>query len=88
MKPEIVGISRIFKEDDPALRRETLIKCVEVKDGKYRRKTLMMTQAERWLLESIAMRIFINRKKYVDMTKTVRDDGTVEMKAILTVEKL
>lgn len=87
MKPEVVGISRVFKDDDPALYRETIIHCIEVKDGKYKRKSIMVTEAEKWLLESIAMRLFIDRKKYIDISKTRLGDGTIEVKGLLTVER-
>ena len=88
MKTEIIGIRRVFKDDDPTLYRKTLIKCIEVgEDGKYHRKSVMVSEAEKWLLESIAMRIFLHHKKYVDISKTRMGDDAVELKALMTVEK-
>lgn len=89
MKPEIIGIRRVFKDNDPELYRETVIKCIEVgADGKYHRKSIMVTEAEKWMLESIAMRIFLNHKKYIDMTRTRLEGDKTELRALLTIEKL
>lgn len=88
MTPEIIGIRRVFKDDDPALYRETVIKCIEVgDDGRYHRKSIMVTEAEKWLLESIAMRIFLHRKKYIDISKTRLGDNKTELRALMTVER-
>ena len=88
MEPEIIGIRRVFKDDDPALYRQTVIKCIEVgDDGRYHRKSVMVTEAEKWMLESIAMRVFLHHKRYVDMTKTKLGGDKTELRALMTVEK-
>lgn len=88
MKPEIIGIRRVYKNNDKEMYRKTVIHCNEIgKDGKIHAKSVVVTEAEKWILESIAMHLFLHHKKYVDFSKTSLGDDFTEIKGLLTVER-
>ena len=78
MLKQAVGISVVYDENDPRLKNKVEIHCNVVdKTGIVRHKSVKVTEAEKWVIESIAMRLFIDHKKVVKKDKT--DKGKVRL---------
>lgn len=80
-----VGIGAVYDADDPRLRAVVKIPCAYVdKKGVVRHKTARVTEAERWVIESIAMRLFLDHKKVLHKEKT--PEGKVKLTGYITIE--
>lgn len=80
-----VGIASIYDAEDPRLRTVVKIPCAYVdKKGVVRHKTARVTEAEKWVIESIAMRLFLDHKKVLHKEKT--PEGKVKLTGHITIE--
>lgn len=78
------GISCIYGENDDRLREKTEVVCRYVdRGGEQRTRTVRVTAAERWVIESLAMRLFLDHRKVVKKEKS--GDGKIRLTGVVTI---
>lgn len=81
-----IGITCTFKKADSRLKETKDIICAYAdKQGNIRHKTVSVTLAEKQLIESIAMRLFIEHKKVVRKLPE-GEDGKVVLQSVICVD--
>ena len=85
MKERRFAIASVYNDCDDRLKNKVEVPCTYV-DGKgnKRSKVVKVTEAEKFLIESIAMRLFLDRKRYIKKEKL--DGGYVRFVATLSVD--
>ena len=87
-KPKPIGITCIYDKEDIRLKNKEDIHCSYVGSGicknKVLHKTVSVTQAEKAVIESIAMRLFLDHKKIIKVEE--RPDGKVAVRGIIAVD--
>lgn len=80
-----IGIRSIYDEGDSRLTEKVEIPIAYAdKRGEVRHKTVRVTLAEKWVIESIAMRLFADHKKVVHKER-MRETGKVGVSAWVTI---
>ena len=80
-----IGITCNYKKGDNELTEKKDIICAYAdKKGNVRHKTVSVTLAEKRLIESIAMRLFLDHKKVVRKLPE-GEDGRVSMQGVIYV---
>ena len=86
MSEKTIGIATMFDRKDERLRNKVEIPCTYVnRKGEVVRRTVLATEAEKFMVEAIAMRLFLDRKKFIRREKL--GGGIVRMSATVTLEK-
>ena len=81
-----IGITCTFKKEDSQLKETKDIICTYAdKQGNIRHKTVSVTLAEKQLIESIAMRLFMEHKKVVRKLPE-GEDGRVVLQSVICVD--
>lgn len=81
-----IGITCTFDKKDNRLQEKKDIICNYAdKQGKLRHKTVSVTLAEKQLIESIAMRLFIEHKKVVRKLPE-GEDGKVVLQSVICID--
>lgn len=84
-KSKSIGIGCEYDREDDRLVRLSAVKCMAVnKDGKKEMRTVMVSEAERYVIEAIATRLFLDHKKVVKRERT--EDGRVRLVGRITYE--
>lgn len=84
MKEKVIGISCIYGENDERLKEKTPITCRLVdRGGITRTKVVKVTEAEKWLIESLAMRLFLEHRKVC--VKTKEGDGKIRLTGVVKI---
>ena len=85
IKKKPIGIGCEFDREDDRLVKLVPVHCTYVdRKGMIQKRTVMVTDAEKYVIESIAMRLFIDHRKVVKKEKTV--DGKVRLVGRMTYE--
>lgn len=83
-----IGISCLYDKDDPRLTVTEDIKIAYVGRGimhnRTCHKTVSVTKAEKAVIESIAMRLFLDHKKLITQEET--PDGKVKVTGVIAVD--
>lgn len=86
MSEQRIGIATLYDREDERLKKKVEVNCMYVdRNGTRRQKTVKVTEAEKYIVEAIAMRLFLDRKKFVKREKF--GDNMIRLSACLTVEK-
>ena len=81
-----IGITCVFKKGDERLKEKADIICSYAdKNGEIRYKTVSVTLAEKQLIESVAMRLFLEHKKVVRKLPE-GEDGKVALQSVICVD--
>lgn len=85
-----IGITCTFDKDDPRLTDTVDIHCAYAGKGIMKNrvchKTVTVTEAEKAVIESIAMRLFLDHKKVVKRVEG--KDGKVQLTGVIAVDAL
>ena len=77
------GIKAVYDREDERLRRKVEVRCQYVdKGGVVRANTVRVTEAEKWVIESIAMRLFLDHRRVIAKKK---DGDRVELTGVVTI---
>lgn len=83
-----IGISCTYEKDDPRLTEKVDIHVQYVGSGVMKNrvchKTVSVTEAEKAVIESIAMRLFLDHRKVVKQVKT--EDGKIRLTGCIAVD--
>ena len=86
MSQKTIGIATLFDRKDERLKKKVEIPCTYVnRKGEVIHKTVLVTEAEKYMVEALAMRLFLDRKKFIKREKL--GEGIVRMSASVTMEK-
>lgn len=87
-KAKPVGISCTYEKGDRRLTDTVDIHCAYAGRGimknKVCHKTVTVTEAEKAVIESIAMRLFLDHKKVIQKSET--KDGKVQLTGVIAVD--
>lgn len=87
-KAKPVGITCTFEKGDERLTNTVDIHCAYAGRGilkkKVCHKTVTVTEAEKAVIESIAMRLFLDHKKVIQKAET--KDGKVQLTGVIAVD--
>ena len=87
MAKRVVAIRARFKDDDARLTEKVLVPVHYLdKNGKIRYKEVRLTGAEKRVIESLAMLLFIEHKKVVKISHL--EDGMTELSAALHIGEI
>ena len=83
-----IGISCVYDKDDPRLIKKVDIHIAYAGSGlaknKVLHKTVSVTEAEKAVIESIAMRLFLDHKKLITQEET--DKGKIKVTGVIAVD--
>lgn len=81
-----IGITYTFKKEDKRLKETADVICAYAdKAGDIRHKTVSVTLAEKQLIESIAMRLFLEHKRIIRKLPE-GEDGKVALQSVICVD--
>ena len=84
-----IGVGVIFKDSDPRLYNKVDIHVQYAGKGLFKgkvcHKTVSVTEAEKAVIESIAMRLFLEHKKIVRRVPC-KKDGCIELQGLIAVD--
>lgn len=84
MKEKRVGISCVYGRNDERLREKTEVACRYIdRGGEQRTKVVRVTAAEKWVIESLAMRLFLDHRKVVKKERA--DDGKIRLTGVIKI---
>ena len=87
-KAKPIGITCVFDEKDPRLENKVDIHVQYAGSGMFKNKvlhkTVSVTEAEKAVIESIAMRLFFDHKKIIKTFE--REDGKVAVQGVISVD--
>lgn len=87
-KPTPIGISCIYEKDDSRLKDKVDIHVQYAGKGimknKICHKTVSVTEAEKAVIESIAMRLFMEHRKFIKQIET--EDGKVKLQGVIAID--
>ena len=85
---EPIGITCVFKNTDKRLTEKTDVICSYAdRNGAIRHKTVSVTLAEKLVIESIAMRLFLDHKRVVQKLPE-GEDGKVALMGVVGIDYL
>ena len=89
-KAKPIGITCTFEKGDERLKNKVDIHCAYAGKGILRNRvchtTVSVTEAEKAVIESIAMRLFLDHKKVIQASET--KDGKVQLTGVIAVDVL
>lgn len=84
-----IGIACSYDENDPRLKNKVEIHCSYAGKGIMKNrichKTVSVTEAEKAVIESIAMRLFLDHKKVVRRVPS-KKEGMVTLQGVICVD--
>ena len=84
MRPKVIGIRCSFSNEDARTKDKVMVPVKYVdENGVVRAKEVSLTQAEKSVVESIAMRLLMDYKRLIRKTKT--DDGRIVYEGMIIV---